>query len=359
MITVEGKAGVKAAVLLHSISPAGIPLITYELEYPRIILSELNTHGMLVKNSASSRAIPFAKMSEQLTGCPVRFGEANRGMQDKGEDFGAEVFVHRYMVESFRHWLVNNVPTEQHHTRWDEEAYGYWTNAENWWKFSGWLATGCSEMFYKAGYHKQVYNRLTEPFQMMKTVLSGTELENFFWLRNHGAADPTLHELARCMFEAREQSTPQLLKAGQWHTPYAQWIQADSHPPMWKDGYGTYVPTTWEDLVKISSARCAAVSFRNEDYGLERCREVFERLVGDDRKHASAMSHQATPMRHEYVDHDHLGTEYDESVNVVDVPSTWEKGISHMDRNGQLWSAQFRGWVMHRKLIPGENKTSN
>ncbi len=87
MICFEGLFGIKATVLAHSISPQGIEFITYEIEYPRMVLAELNTHGMLVRNSASSRAIPFWKMVEQLIARPVRFGANNPGMQDKGGDF--------------------------------------------------------------------------------------------------------------------------------------------------------------------------------------------------------------------------------------------------------------------------------
>ena len=47
----------------------------------------------------------------------------------------------------------------------------------------------------------------------MKTVLSATEVDNFFWLRDDDAADPTLRELARVMKEAWEASTAQVLTA--------------------------------------------------------------------------------------------------------------------------------------------------
>lgn len=365
MIEVTGKAGIVARMICDSASEAGIRLSTFELTYPRIIHSELLTHKMLCSNSASSRAIPFAKMAEQLTGMPVRFGQANPGMQDKGCDYDAPVFVHRYMVEAFKHWLINNVPEEEHQTRWDEEAYGYFTSPQNWWKFSGWLANGCAQMFHECGYHKQVVNRRTEADQMMKTVLSGTEFDNFFWLRNHGDADPTLEELARCMAEAREKSVPQLLKAGAWHLPYVdseftfndetnnseQQFLIRQDVEGWGEA-GYYI--SLEQAIKVSCARTAAVSFRAEDYGLEQCLRVYDRLVGEERKHASAMQHAATPMlkNHTVVNRDAWGGDY---VNAPEHPNTWQEGVSHADRDGQLWSAQYRGWIMFRKTIPGEN----
>ncbi|MGZ8887944.1 MAG: FAD-dependent thymidylate synthase [Halobacteriota archaeon] len=336
MIKVEGKAGISVTILAHSISEAGIPLITYELVYARMVHSELLTHSMLVRNAASSRAIPFAKMAAQLTARPVRFGQANPGMQDKGIDY--DKLVEGRSVDLGPQWEHAN-PVEA------LESYEAWEKAKE-------DAIFWSKAFYEAGYHKQVYNRITEPYQMIKVVLSGTELENFFWLRNHGAADPTLEELARCMQEAREQSTPELLKAGDWHLPYV-FIGVDKwHERAYYEDELRLHKLTLDEAIKVSCARTAAASFRNSDYTLEKCLEVYERLIGDDRKHASAFQHQATPMKEPSGD---LFGDVDEWVNWPNSAHTWEPGVSHADRNGQLWSAQFRGWVMYRKLIPGEN----
>ena len=86
MTKVKGKANIVARVVCDSISHDGVRLTTFECEYPRIIHSELMAHRMLSRNAASSRAIPFEKMLQQLDGKPVRFGAANKGMQDTGEE---------------------------------------------------------------------------------------------------------------------------------------------------------------------------------------------------------------------------------------------------------------------------------
>lgn len=329
MITYEGLYGTKATVLAHSISPAGIEFITYEIEYPRMVLAELNTHGMLVRNSASSRAIPFKKMLEQLTARPARFGQANPGMQDKGEDYAAGVLFYDGMEGEFGPLSMS---------------------IEDAWEFAKDNAITVSTALCEAGYHKQVYNRLTEPFQMMKTVISGTEWNNFMWLRDHGAADPTIAELARVIKEARALSKPRMLNPGQWHLPYLDSSRLEAAGLYYLDEDSTS-PLTLDEAIKVSSARCAAVSFRNIDYGVEKSTEVFERLIGDARKHASAFQHQATPM----IEPTRVLTEFDLCINDPFDPFTWEPGVSHVDRYGQLWSAQLRGWVMHRKLIDGEN----
>jgi hypothetical protein len=332
--TIYGKSGITARVLTDSRSAAGIRMLTFEIENPRLILAEENTHRALSKASASSRAIPFNKMKEQLTGKPVRFGQANPGMQDKGEDFDAVVYCD---------YLYNGTVGEfTPGSAWESAK----EDAEKW-----------SEAFYKAGYHKQVYNRLTEPFQMIKTVMSGTEWANFFWLRDDDAADPTLHELARCMREAKDSSEPTLLKPGEWHLPYLdRWVGEDGvmrYGDIEYLGFNTKV-TEYElqDAIKISTARCAAVSFRNVDYGLEKSLEVYARLVGDERKHASAFEHQATPMAGHSWD-----VEMAAGINISAFPHSWQDGVSHMDKQRQLWSGNLRGWIQHRKLIPGENKS--
>jgi hypothetical protein len=160
------------------------------------------------------------------------------------------------------------------------------------------------------------------------------------------------------MYEAATQSEPQLLHPGEWHLPYTDFFRGDDGSAMYRISDDMAEPGTsygfvdLETAISVSTARTAAVSFRNVDYGVEKSEEVFAKLTSDERIHGSAMAHQATPMQAAHDDHHH--NEY--SVNIPCFTETWEPGVSHMDRDGQLWSAQFRGWVMHRKLIPGENK---
>jgi thymidylate synthase ThyX len=333
MITIVGKYGIKATILADSISAAGIRMLSLEIEYPRMILAELNTHRDKSRNSASSRAIPFNKMLTQLTARPVRFGEANPGMQDKGVDFKAKV---NYTDADFGYTVMNSL------------------DPENAWDAAKESAVRFSKAFFKAGYHKQVYNRLTEPFQMMKTVISGTEWGNFFWLRDDEFADPTIAELARCMREAKDASTPRLLQAGEWHLPYVStFVRFDGKLVYGDLVDGEVEEFSLEEAIKVSCARCAAVSYRNEDYGLEKCLELYERLVGSNKKHASALEHCATPM--EKSDDSLAVFDKEFVVNVTMWPHTWQEGISHVDRKGQLWSGNLRGFIQYRKTIKGEN----
>ena len=150
-------------------------------------------------------------------------------------------------------------------------------------------------------------------------------------------------ELARAMRMALDHSEPKRLIPGEWHLPYVN-ASRDSGGVLYYyigDNLESGVALSQEQAIKVSAARCAAVSFRNVDYGLEKCEEVYARLVGDERKHASALEHQATPMK----------------VQMFSVPNPhdWEEGVSHMDKNFNLWSGNLRGWIQWRKLVPGEN----
>ena len=60
----------KVYIVGHSLSPQSAETITVLATFPRIILSEINTHRMLSKNTSSSRAIPFEKMLEAVQNNP-------------------------------------------------------------------------------------------------------------------------------------------------------------------------------------------------------------------------------------------------------------------------------------------------
>lgn len=321
-LKINGKNGIYAQVIRHSVSQTGDEIITFELCYPRIIHSEFLTHRMFSRNSASSRAIPFEKMKEQLSGMPVRFGAANKGMQDKGEH-----------SQKIRCGVIGNM-----------NEY----SPDEWWYEAKISAISYAQKFYEAGYAKQVFNRITEPFQMMKTVMTSTEFSNFFWLRlDEEAVDPTIFQLASCIHKCYQLSVPRLLMKDEWHLPYINSARLSSGELVYFDSddasLDSYREYSLEEAKIISAARCAAVSFRNTDYPLDKCKEVFEKLSGE-RIHGSAMEHQATPICVPL--HMKLNSAY------------WPEGVSHIDRNENLWSGNFKGWIQHRKLIKGENHES-
>lgn len=320
---------ISAKVICDSVSEQGIRLTTMLVDYPRIVHAEQLKHRMFSTSAASSRAIPFAKMQEQLTGKPIRFGSAQAGMQDGGQLDKPIKFIDGYGA-------VNC------------------DNASYLWDYAAGVASDISCAFKDAGFHKQIYNRITEPFQTMRVLITATEWDNFWWLRNDVAADPTLHETARIMKEAYDASAPQLLKAGEYHLPFVKFIwQRDVetgklYQVFFSDDGITDI--TLEEAIIVSCARCAAQSFRNTDYDLGKSKQVYDRLVNGDKIHAGALEHVATPMSPKIVSPMGKG-----DVNWNNLPYTWQDGVSHVDRSGQLWSGNFMGFVQHRKTITGEN----
>lgn len=329
-VSVEGKGGIRATIILDSVSSvAGSRMVTYEVECHRFIWAEMLTHKMLSRNAASSRAIPVAKMFDQCNAEPIYWGKNKSGMQADEECSSLVTIDNTFSLSSL------------------QREYA--------WDYAKQKAIRVAKAMADAGYHKQITNRLTEPFQMMKAVVSATEWDNFFWLRKHEAAQPEIHELARCMYEARKQSVPQVLNAGEWHLPFVRTEREDDGELSFQihadETLGGIQFIEVEDALKVSAARCAAVSFRNSDYGLEKSREVWERLVGDERKHSSACEHQAKVMQKMLCGF--TGAE-DYEINVPDYPSTWEQGVSHVTRDEKLWSGNLRGFIQLRKLIDGE-----
>jgi thymidylate synthase ThyX len=298
---------ITARVLADSISPHGDRMTTMEIEYPRFILAELNTHRMLSKNSASSRAIPVKAMHQHMTenpARPVHWGKNQPGMQAKEEVTGMDLtdvqFMWQRAQQDAMHWA--------------------------------------QQMSERAGLHKQVANRITEPWMTMKTVVSGTEWRNFFWLRAHADAQPEIHELATKMWNAHNASVPQLLQPGEWHLPYVKSHRLSSGELIYLDATDT--PITTEQARVISASCCAQVSYRKSDDSYEKAHKIFRQLIESQPCHASPVEHQATPM------------------NIDSVcrfePETWEPGITHVSANSDLWSGNLRGWIQFRKLIAGE-----
>ena len=322
MIKVKGKCGITAKIVADSISSvSGDRITTFELEYHRYVHAELMTHRMFSRNAASSRAIPVKNMLELVRNSPavpIHWGKNQAGMQaneECDEPLGFD-------CELSNGWTSTN----------------YLTRDVSW-KVGADNAAMLAEKFAEAGYHKQIVNRLVEPFQMIKVVVTATSFDNFFWLRFHEDAQPEIAELARCMLVAYKRSKPQELNTGEWHLPYyAGGYWKRSHPLSDTDDQAQLL----EDAIKISASCCAQVSYRKNDDSLEKAETVWERLVASQPVHASPTEHQATPMSKYY------WPEYCDPRVWLDVE---EDGITHADRDGKYWSNNFKGWIQHRALI--------
>lgn len=310
MIKVKGKGGITAKIVADSISSvSGDRITTFELEYHRYVHAELMTHRMFSRNAASSRAIPVKNMLELVSNSPampIHWGKNQAGMQAKEEITDPAL---------------------------KSKVIGFWKSA-------AWWATKHSEQLAEWGCHKQIVNRGTEAYQMIKVVVTATSFDNFFWLRFHEDAQPEIAELARCMLVAYKRSKPKTLSPGQWHLPYfgyGWWEESY----MDKDGTDLAETFTLEEALKISASCSAQVSYRKSDNSLEKAETVWGRLVASQPVHASPTEHQATPMKDAEWEYNYSG------CDMTDTP----KGYTHVDKDNKFWSNNFKGWIQHRALI--------
>lgn len=296
-----------AEVLADSMSPDGIRLTTMWVTFPRFILAEVNTHRMLSRNSNSSRAIPperqIAKVRENPF-VPETFNKRVKGMGVGEALTGADAEVARET------WIGASLQACK--------AAGFL------------LELDCD---------KSRINRLLEPFLWHSAVISATEWDNFFALRDHPAAQPEFHIVAKLMRKAMEDSEPVDLGYGQWHLPGV----TDEDRQV----CGT------EALKKVSAGRLArwtSYNLKTEDAVAAAC-ERADRLISSF--HMSPTEHQARPFTKD---------EWD-AVRYLQDEETWRAGMYQEEvRPGALLEMEFcgnyRGWVQFRKEIPNEHNAA-
>lgn len=219
---------ISAEVLADSACVAtGARVTTFLLKYPRYIHQEVLTHRVFSRNSASSRAIPVPKMLSEVLrnpAVPLRFGAAKKGMQDGGPLPAGKAKLARAL------WLLARYP-----------------------------AVAFAWLLYKLNVHKQVSNRLLEPWLHMTVVLTGTEFKNFYKLRYHSAAQPEFRALAEKMLRAHAASVPRRLGVGEWHLPFL--LTNGEH---WTHGaFPVWAESDVSLALKRCTARCARTSYVN------------------------------------------------------------------------------------------------
>lgn len=154
-------------------------------------------------------------------------------------------------------------------------------------------------------------------------------------------AQPEIRRLAEVMLDCFENEDPAQLYHGDWHTPYfgnGQWYAKRDEVPL-------------EDALAISASCCAQVSFRSLDDTLEKAKRIYERLVVSEPVHASPFEHQGCPIKASQ-----LEGLYSKPINLTDVAWSWQEGITHVDKAGNFWSGNFKGFIQHRQLIPNNVK---
>lgn len=273
---------IEAKIVCDSIAPSGVRLTTFVLTYPRFIHSEFMTHRVFSRNASSSRAIPVKKSIQMVRDNPViplAFTKNQKGMQG-----GAAL-------------------DEEAH----DKAVAAWLEGRD-------RAVEVAEKLGDLEVHKQYANRVLEPWAHITVVVTATDWDNFFALRCHEAAQPEIHALADQMYGQYFLNKPSKLQEGEWHLPFITNLQRFFYEEA--SGFNN-------NLIKMSVARCARVSYLNHDgteTTLEQDLQLYDRLVGNAPIHASPAEHQAR--------------------------ATGDPDIR---------SGNFRGWQQYRKSLKNEN----
>lgn len=215
-----------AKLILDSVGPNGARATTFELSMPRIVLAEFNTHRMFSRNAASSRAIPVEKLLKRIEEdpmLPVWWGKNQSGMQASEELTG--------------------------------EAR---KNAEEIWLGARDTAVETARLLASpsVNLHKQISNRIVEPWMFTTVICTATEWDNAWALRVDPAAQPEFERTMHMAYDAYRSSVPRSLKSGEWHLPY---VTGYDEPELRENGH------TEDELCLISIGRCARVSYLTHD----------------------------------------------------------------------------------------------
>jgi len=235
----------KSEIILDSICN-NRRITTFKLKVWKPLLAEINTHRALSKSAGSSRAIPLKKMRQSASFMPQTWGKKTAGMQSKEELTGFKLLL----------------------------AMIVWRLARSTAKFYHYL-------FDFIGLHKQIANRILEPYLYVDQIITATEFKNFFLLRNHPDAQPELGYLAKKMQDNYVVSIPKTLNPGEWHIPLTKDIEYDD----------------LNTKLKVSASRCARTSYNSFTTGKNSTQEedlsLFSKLACSQPKHLSPLEHQA------------------------------------------------------------------
>jgi thymidylate synthase ThyX len=268
---------IEAKIIKDSINPYDVRLTTWILTYPRWIHSEIMTHRHFSRNASSSRARPISKVLKEVDenpATPESWGSNQSGMQ-AGKELTNDEFIYynKELYENYDEFVI-----EDEDSICGKIKIGKLDAAKLVWNKASKCAIFHAEQLEKIGVHKQLTNRIVEPFSHITVLLSGTDFENFFALRAQKDAQPEFQLLAYKMLELYNNNIPDKVDTGEWHIPFS-----DKMP----EGI------TLEQKLKIAVARCARLSYMTFDGEInpEKDYELYDKLAFSG--HYSAFEHCA------------------------------------------------------------------
>jgi hypothetical protein len=261
-------------------------------DFPKCLLAEFNTHRMLSRNWESSRARPVGTVISQVMLDPYipKFTGTAKGMQ------GIE---------------LSDVLADR--------ALYRWLNARDN------AVTQAQEMI-AIGIHKQDANRLLEPWMKVSGIVTGTEWNNLYNLRNHPHAQPAFCEFAAEMQRLDNATLAKPISIGEWYKP-------------------------WPEL-NLAANTCKAASISYANHAKDRTDEDYLRIHDD--------LIDANPIHFSPTEHCAIATKagvYFEDIEtpfqVFDPLAPYDTVIACDDgENYSLVStANFSGFLQYRKLL--------
>ena len=380
------KNNIKAEIITHSKREnTGEEIITYKLTFPRIILSEINTYKMLEKNTSSSRAIPFEKMVEVVEKepfVPIAWQLSHRGMQ------GNEYITNPYVIEKKKgYWLdARDKAITASSDLVSSEIRGthYEQNEDGSFKEKSVILINNSTVT------KQLANRLLEPFMWVTQLITGTresfehlfeqrcpvyELEvcpdsvvyarskkefiehydcfedkdDLWWLQhNKGQAEIHFMDLAEKMYDALNESEPDILKEDEWHIPFK------------KDILSKNDMISLENIIKMSVCLTAKVSYTKigdeNVITIEKAREMYDRLKNSG--HWSCFGHIAKCMTNE--DYRSWYKGFISTVEYINKDNELSTSLNaHEFSKAQGYCKNLKGFVSLRQYVEDGDEVTN
>jgi thymidylate synthase ThyX len=357
---------ISSQVVAHSLSPQGDELLSVLVTFPRFILAELNTHRMLSKNSASSRAIPFNKMVESVTNnpfIPIAWQKEHSGMQGNeylqgvGADQAETEWRRAAKSAVYNAKVVNgNGVTKQLCNRllepfmWHTVLVTGSVNKEGWLNFFDLRCPQYTTPVMGEGFYAKSWNDLIENHSDKDNLqlLEDNKNNTLFKLQhNKGMAEIHMMALAEAIYDSWKESAPKQLKAGEWHIPFEDKIQLGAERPIDNMSYEKGIEIT---KVKISTAMCARTSYTvvgdEKEFGYDKQIALHDRMINQVPLHASPMEHCARAMSNE---------EYEIYVKgkIKDFYLDGVEGES-LDKDINGWCRNFKGFIQYREILENE-----
>lgn len=344
----------KAKVVLDSIGPNDIRLISVEATYPRFIHAEIMTHRDRNRNAASSRAIPWKRKGKGTKSLETRkpgeillspAGELSQFIFDEKQQY-------EYLVANCMYSMVRTDPvipmflgSEQKGMQSGDEISGKAREEaiDIIRDMRDYCLQGCDKLA-NLGLHKSIVNRYVEPWMWITVLMTSTNWKNFFRLRHHPAAEKHFQHIAAMIKEQIDASKPRPLRDGEWHLPYV--TKMDDPLEYWCGKEGI------EIMGAVSDKK-----FEIPDYVYNNTETVYQAAVDIVKRISAGRSARLSYLTHDGVrdwnDDLKLCKQLIERTDDV-LHATPLENVARASTDPNLRSGPFRGWFQFRKEFPNE-----